>query len=77
MENYRKRRKNMEKALRELRRQGLVTAPPSLTAQGEMIVFLRDGMLTSTQILSLFDSKELTPEGIRKLIEQKRSSEAK
>src|SRR2546430_8608423 len=60
MENYRNRRKDMEKALRELRRQGLVTGPPSLTAQGEMIGFLRHGVLTSSQILKLLDSKELT-----------------
>jgi len=76
MENYRNRRKDMEKALRELRRQGLVTGPPSLTAQGEMIGFLRHGVLTSSQILKLLDSKELTHEGVRKMIEQKRSSES-
>jgi len=76
MENYRNRRKDMEKALREFRRHGLVTGPPSLTAQGEMIVFLRDGVLTSSHILKLLDSKELTHEGVRKMIEQTRSSES-
>jgi hypothetical protein len=77
MENYRRRRKDLEKALRELQRQGIVTTPLSQTAQGEMIAFFQNELLTSTQILTLFDKKDLTLEGVRRMIDEKLSSKPK
>lgn len=74
MENYNKRRKDLEKALRELHCQGVVTTPLLQTAQGELIIFIGNDVLTSPQILALLDRNELTLSGVRKMIERKLKS---
>ena len=77
MENYKNRQKDLEDALRQLRRQGFALSPAFQTAQGEMVIFAGDHGLTSGDILKLFDQKELTRAGIDKLLQHKNSSRSR
>ena len=77
MENYKNRRKDLEDALRQLRRQGFALSPAFQTAEGEMLIYAENHGLTSDDILKLFDRKELTPEGIDKLLKDKNSSRSR
>jgi hypothetical protein len=76
MKNFPERSAAVDKALRVLRRQGILVGLPMQSASGDMLFAVEGFTITVNQLLELLDREELDLPGVRRLIEA-RTDEAK
>jgi hypothetical protein len=76
MKNFPERPAAVDKALRVLRRQGILVGLPMQSASGDMLFAVEGFTITVNQLLELLDREELDLPGVRRLIEA-RTHEAK
>jgi hypothetical protein len=69
MKNFPERRADVDKALRVLRRQGILVGLPMQTASGEMLFAVEGFTVTVSQLLELLDRDEPDLQGVRRLVE--------
>ncbi len=70
MNNFPERQADVDKALRVLRRQGILVGLPMQNASGDMLFAVEGFTITVNQLLELLDRDALDLQGVRRLIEE-------
>jgi hypothetical protein len=67
MKNFRKRPEDVGKALKQLRRKGVVVGLPMQNASGVLLFAVEGFTITAAQLLTLLDQDQLDLDAVRKI----------